>query len=309
MSEGVPSPVRVLVADTDLDSRKKLNQYFDREGWSYDSVGDSESLLAALKERKYDLVVTDLCMPDIEGVELLRKIKQERPSQPVVVVADSSLERQANEFLQSGSALDFLPRPLVGNMLGQVLKRIARAITSHGDGKKGKRESVFELPYAKSYKFTSREYDENKLKLPILEFLIGSSKIELNTALKLDLAYQEAVTNALEHGNLELESVWKEEVDDDGRDRYSRIKEQRLQDSAYADRFISIEVRCDEKSLRICIKDDGKGFPAEADAPKSSDLTDTIHCHGRGLTIMHSVMDAVSYSEEGTVVTMEKYFE
>lgn len=307
MSEEHRSTVKVLLAERDKSSRDMLNQYFNDQGWSFDAVEDTESLLSAIQSREYDLVVTDLLMPELQGLELLRKIKEYRPSQSIVVVADEELAGSADECMRSMRALDILHRPLQKNVVSGVLGRIITALKAHSLRGDLDKENIAEIsfPYKKTYTFTSQEYDAQKLKIPVLDLLLQAGKIELNVALRIELAFQEAVTNALEHGNLELESVWKEQVDENGRDRYSTVKQQRLQDPTYSFRKIHIEVWCVENLLSITIRDEGKGFPLDTSV-ETKNSSEDLYCHGRGLTIMNSVMDEVTYAEGGSVVKMEK---
>lgn len=173
------------------------------------------------------------------------------------------------------------------------------------DAMPGSSNDVF--PYIASQRtiirITSAELSRLRLPLAIVDDLHRSGKIDQSTRLKLDLAFQEALTNSLEHGNLELRSEWKEAVREDGTDSYSVRKSERLKDPKYANRWIHLEIDYNGEDLSILIRDQGQGFNLRQveEALRRHDQS-----HGRGLALIQSAMDEVSYTENGTVVRMIK---
>ena len=152
-------------------------------------------------------------------------------------------------------------------------------------------------------RLTSAQLSSLKFPLSIASDLHRSGKIDLPTKLKLELAFQEALTNSLEHGNLELRSEWKEAFCRDGIDSYSKHKSERLKDPSFADRWIHMEIEYNGENLCILIRDQGPGFDLDRveEALKKEDQS-----HGRGLALIQAAMDEVSYDENGTVVRMVK---
>jgi two-component sensor histidine kinase len=124
-------------------------------------------------------------------------------------------------------------------------------------------------------------------------------------ALKIRLAVQEAVLNGLEHGNLELDSQWKEELSPDGRDKFSSMRKRRLADPAYADRSVTVNLVYGDGRLEITVRDEGKGFLNARGVPDSCKV-DSLSCSGRGLALMSSAVDEVQFGENGSEVTMIK---
>lgn len=151
------------------------------------------------------------------------------------------------------------------------------------------------------YELTSREVASRELHLEVLDELTCLGRIDEPTRLRIELAFQEALTNSLEHGNLELVSDWKEEFDSAGVDRYSKVKSERLDDAQYALRRIFIEARCEAETLVITIEDEGKGFSV-GDGPVSKDIVS----YGRGLKLISSNVDEVMYLKSGREIRMLK---
>jgi anti-sigma regulatory factor (Ser/Thr protein kinase) len=154
-------------------------------------------------------------------------------------------------------------------------------------------------------RFSCKELGEvQAISLPIVSRLIACSRLAENDALKLKLALQEAVLNAVEHGNLELESSWKEEVMSDGSDKFSHIRRHRMADPSYADRLVVVTSTFDGETIKIIVKDEGKGF-LHAQKPAVA-VGDNLSCFGRGLTLISNAVDEVRYEDGGSQVTLIK---
>jgi hypothetical protein len=116
---------------------------------------------------------------------------------------------------------------------------------------------------------------------------------------------QEAVLNGLEHGNLELDSQWKEEIGQDGSDKFSSVRKERLADPSYADRYVYVTLQFSDGSLEITVRDEGKGF-LNSKVVQANGKVDSLACSGRGLALMSSAVDEVRFGKNGSVVTMIK---
>ncbi|MDC0357654.1 response regulator [Oligoflexia bacterium] len=296
----------VLLADDDVAARQLMETFCAKEGWRCDIAQDGEGALRASSSTAYDIVITDLVMPDIMGIELLKKIREQRPGQAIIVVSGSQRIEDSSEVFREGGALDFIEKPVDFTVLKESVTRILA-------GRRQKKLEDTLHKYVKAeritYEFLSHELAEAQPALVLAERLFAAGKINLNTKLRMDLAFQEAVANALEHGNLELQSEWKHDFDDRGVDKFSRTKRERLRDSAYSKRKIWITVEYVDQTISIAIKDEGKGFGHEQQKGPSSTvarLESTLQLHGRGVTIITGIMDEVTYADGGSKITMIK---
>jgi len=101
---------RVLVVDDEQSLRKVLAATLQREGYEVTVCSNGEEAIAALDRDGADVVVTDLVMPRMDGLTLLRKVVARHPDVPVIVVTAHGRIDSAVEAMKAG-AFDFLAKP------------------------------------------------------------------------------------------------------------------------------------------------------------------------------------------------------
>ena len=96
---------RILVVDDEENLRDVLVEVLKRDGHEVDSAGDGAEALRLLGERRYDLVLTDLRMPGIEGPQLYQAIRERHPDAPPRVIfmsANTGIEEYARFLSETG---------------------------------------------------------------------------------------------------------------------------------------------------------------------------------------------------------------
>src|SRR4051795_5624118 len=116
---------RVLVVDDELSLRKVLAATLQREGYEVQVASDGEEALAALDRDGADVVVTDLVMPKMDGLSLLRKVVKSHPDVPVIVVTAHGRVDSAGEAMKAG-AFDFVTKPFEHVELKAIIAKAAR---------------------------------------------------------------------------------------------------------------------------------------------------------------------------------------
>lgn len=114
----------VLVADDDRTIRTVLTQALTRAGCKVHATASMVTLMRWVEEGKGDLVITDVVMPDGNGLEALPKIGAQRPGLPVIVISAQNTIVTAIQAAE-GAAFDYLPKPFD---LPDLMKRSARAL-------------------------------------------------------------------------------------------------------------------------------------------------------------------------------------
>ncbi|WP_343115590.1 response regulator [Ostreiculturibacter nitratireducens] len=114
----------VLVADDDRTIRTVLTQALTRAGCRVHATSSLTTLMRWVEEGKGDLVISDVVMPDGNGLEALPKIGKERPGLPVIVISAQNTIMTAIQAAEA-EAFDYLPKPFD---LPDLMKRAARAL-------------------------------------------------------------------------------------------------------------------------------------------------------------------------------------
>jgi two-component system nitrogen regulation response regulator NtrX len=112
----------VLVVDDDKAIRSTIKMILNYDGFETHFVGDGPSALEAVGERAFDLVLLDIKMPGMDGLEVLQKIKEKKPEIPVVMISGHGTVETAVEATKGG-AFDFLEKPLDRNRLLVVARK------------------------------------------------------------------------------------------------------------------------------------------------------------------------------------------
>src|SRR5881227_1236723 len=116
---------RVLVVDDEQSLRKVLAATLQREGYEVSVCVNGEEAIAALDRDGADVVVTDLVMPRMDGLTLLRKVVARHPDVPVIVVTAHGRIDSAVEAMKAG-AFDFLAKPFDHQDLKGIIAKASR---------------------------------------------------------------------------------------------------------------------------------------------------------------------------------------
>lgn len=108
--------IRILVVDDDHRMIKTLVDIFKVKGYEVEGAYSGDEAKEKVAEQRFDCVLTDIKMPQINGVELHKAIKAMRPDLPVVLISAYSADKLVKEGLEEG-AIAFLTKPLDINLL------------------------------------------------------------------------------------------------------------------------------------------------------------------------------------------------
>ncbi len=115
----------ILIVEDEDTLRESLKRIFLKEGFIVDSAGSAEKGLSLIDANIYDVIVTDIILPGMDGIEMISKVKKELPEQLfIVMTAYASLET-AIKALRSG-AYDYIMKPVMHEEIKQVVKNALR---------------------------------------------------------------------------------------------------------------------------------------------------------------------------------------
>lgn len=102
---------KILVADDETSHRQMIEAVLAAEGYEVTQAEDGQAAISAVEDRFYDLVIMDVRMPNVDGIQALQKIKQISPDIPVIIMTAYASVGSAVDALKS-SAYDYLIKPL-----------------------------------------------------------------------------------------------------------------------------------------------------------------------------------------------------
>jgi len=115
-------PGKILVIDDEEIVGKSCSRILSPDGYQVEYETNPKKGLAKVESGNYDLVLLDLRMPEMDGVEVLKKLKQKRPEVEVVIITAYSSVDTAVETLKTG-AKDYVPKPFTPEELKEVVKK------------------------------------------------------------------------------------------------------------------------------------------------------------------------------------------
>ncbi|HVU57055.1 MAG TPA: sigma-54 dependent transcriptional regulator [Puia sp.] len=100
----------ILIIDDEKAIRKTLSEILSYEGYKIDEAGDGEEGLKKVREKEYDVILCDIKMPKIDGIEFLEKAKESNPDIPIIMISGHGTIETAVEAVKKG-AYDYISKP------------------------------------------------------------------------------------------------------------------------------------------------------------------------------------------------------
>jgi len=288
----------VLVVDDSATDRLRAGGLLAESGdFEVEYAIDGSDALLKLELHVPDVVVTDMDMPELNGLELVAVTRQAYPLVPVVLMTARGSEELALEALRAGAA-SYVPKRLLNVELVPTVHQVyAAAREDRG------RIRLMRRMAEQQVRFTIE--NDHELISSLVQYLkdgaAGMGICDDGERVRIGVALQEALTNACLHGNLELDSSLRE-ID---HHQYYELAHQRMEQAPYSHRRIYVAARYSPDAAEFCIRDEGPGFNRES-LPDPTDPTNIDRPCGRGLLLMQTFMDEVSYNATGNEVTMIK---
>ncbi len=118
-------PKSILIVEDEETLRESIKRIFTKEGYAVEAVDSAEKGLALLETSIYDVIISDIILPGIDGIEMLMKVKEQNPDQIfVVVTAYASLDTSV-KALRAG-AYDYIMKPIIHEEIKQVVRNALR---------------------------------------------------------------------------------------------------------------------------------------------------------------------------------------
>jgi len=122
MPDKISPKAHILVVDDELSMRELLELMLLREGYQISCAGSASKAISMLKNTHFDLLLCDIRLGDITGLEVLRASKKRNPNTVVIMISAYATAETAVEAMNEG-AYDYLPKPFDNNELKQAIAK------------------------------------------------------------------------------------------------------------------------------------------------------------------------------------------
>ncbi len=287
----------LVVDDSELDRRLAGALLESGTGRFVRYASDGLEALEQMEASLPVLVVSDLNMPNLDGMRLVESIRRRFPHVPTIVMTAHGSERIAVQALLAGAA-DFVPKL---KMAAELLPAARSVLEIAAGDRFGQRASD-------CLQYQELRYElENDLVLAasvVEQFrqIAGLlSLIDPAESIRLAKALMEAMANAVYHGNLELS------FEDAALGAASEVAVRRRNDPPHRDRRLHVRATFSRQEAAFTIRDEGPGFDVARHLPDvTAEPSRLNELAGRGLVLIRLFMDDVRFNATGSEIHMVK---
>jgi len=287
----------ILVVDDEDSIRKILSIALKEKGYNVITAKDGHEGIDIFKKNKPEIVITDVKMPGMSGIEVTKKIKKLNDNVDVIIITGYGSEDLVIESLRVGAS-NFIKKPILLIELYKILEGIIL-----------KKESKKRLEVAKDVVTYEKKIciignDIKKIWSVVNQILFNISPFfEKSIFEGLRIGLYEIIINAIEHGNLGI--TYEEKNKALNSNTYMQLLEERIKKAEEEGKKIKIISTFEESNFEIEIKDDGKGFDYK-NIPSPHDPDKLLEAHGRGIFLTSIYYDEVNYLGNGNKVLLKK---
>ena len=287
---------RFLVVDDSAVDRTLAGGALDKlDNAEIHFADDGQTALDQVALLNPDMVVTDIHMPKFDGLQLLQELTRRFPHLPVVMMTAQGSEDLVIQALELAAA-GYVPK----RRLTQELASTAERILSNAFSDRQQSRVDQRLKHQKAMFILENDVTLLvSLSKQLREVVHTIWQCDSVPIMRIGMALEEALINACYHGNLELDSKLR----DDDEEQYQLLLRQRVHESPYSQRRITVSYECTDRFFRCVIRDEGRGFNPELLPDPFSSESLTRPC-GRGLTLIRAFADEVTFNDHGNEITL-----
>lgn len=262
-------------------------------------AANGQQALDKMREWSIDLVLTDLMMPRVDGVELVQAMRKEFPNVPAIVTTGMDTDGMAAKAIEAG-AVGYITKKHLPELLRSTVLRVLelrKMLHSASPLHACMRTSHFEFELGN---------DATQLRNLVnftTQLLATVTPLGTLHRLRIAMAVEQALNNALYRGNLEIQGDYKIPFAQRMSDiKHLELIESRLTSKPFMDRRIQVVIDVKPTRFAMRVKDGGRGFDPSA-------CGSWEHPDARGIILMRAFMDAVEYSHGGNDLQIYFLFE
>jgi CheY-like chemotaxis protein len=287
----------VLIVDDSPVDRRLAGGLLSKQAGGGDGAGvqvvyanNGKEALEVLGREQPDLVLTDMQMPEMNGLELVEAVRSQFPLIPVILMTAHGSEELAIQALQRGAS-SYVPKRNLASDLVETVEGILTAAKSCQDQRR-----LLECLTQTESQFV---VDNDPAIIPPLLGHLRENLTRMNLCdetglIQVSVALGESLANAMYHGNLEISSEVREKSETD----YQGLIAERRRQKPWRDRRVYVASKETLGEVRYTIRDEGPGFDPKS-LPDPTDPANLDKTTGRCLLLIRTLMEYVFYIEYG----------
>jgi DNA-binding response OmpR family regulator len=293
------TPPQIVLIDDDPAVLSMVGDVLKASGMQVHSFSSGTRAMKALEDSgspDFDLVISDINMEGMDGFDVIHRVKAIRSNLPVMLMTGATDLEYAIRAMRMGAA-NLFQKPLA---MRDLVSSVFHMVELHRELRMAESSLKGLVHESRLFSFSSNELDIPSTVLHLTDRLVSLGFANAANVDVIAMAFHEALVNALEHGNLELESDLKSDLFSE-KDAYISLLEMRMSDPVFGSRRIEVEADLTSERFEVTIKDGGRGF----DTSRAFTLGDSVtRRFGRGLAMIYMVMDEVSFNDVGNQIRM-----
>lgn len=294
-------PPHVLLIDDDATVLSMVTDALTHYGMVVHPFSQGDLAMKVLEDPSsppFDLVVSDINMDGMDGFDVIHRVKSIQAHLPVVLMTGAASLDYAIRAMRMGAS-NLFQKPLT---LRELVKSVFHLVELHREFRLAQDGLMGLVEERRHFSFVSEDLDIPSVVKNLTDRLIPLGFAKPTNIDVIVMAFHEALVNALEHGNLELDSDLKGDIFAT-EDPYVAKRAERLKDPAFAKRKVEVLAIITPDKYVLEITDQGPGFDTTRLMAHTTDEALTRQC-GRGLPLIHMVMDEVSFNDTGNKIRL-----
>lgn len=293
---------RLLIVDDSISVVNSLQTILSLSGYSVDSAFNGSDALRKIYRQDYDVVICDIEMPGLTGLEFLARVRKEFDRSLDVILMTGYMEHDYFiEAIRLG-ANDFIRKPIdTKKMINSIQELLYRKKSiQDNEALYSKLEEV-----GVSLKVSALNFGSLSFSSIFNKHLKERFKVNPDALNELMVCLDEMIYNAFIHGTLELDL--EDRVLD--HEKLQECISERLKEPQIAARSISISAEIDNQTqmIQLCVEDEGPGFDFEKWLNTSfPEPILGLQEHGRGLSLLKHLSAELNFAKEGRQVSIRK---
>jgi CheY-like chemotaxis protein len=289
--------MNILIVEDDYASREFLFNLIKFEGYEVETAVNGEEGLEKHEACKPDLIICDIQMPKMDGLEMLSQLRSKKSDTFFIITTAFGSEDYAIEALRLG-ANNYLKKPIDKKSLIGLIKKYQsiiehRLLTQRAEGKIVEKE--LKIIFETNIDHVSA----------IVGQLISEINVPLNDSERtnIELGLDELITNSIEHGNLGIS--FDEKVFAADNNTLTDLYREKMNNPGLKDRKIKVDYRQKDGYCEWLITDEGDGFDWKS-IPDPTQGAQLMELNGRGIFITNFLFDEMEYLGKGNQVRVRK---